>query len=146
MPHFLERLRFAARSKVAALVLGGIAALILQEYAIRLALPKYDPTQHLQFTATGPYALPLGAPGKTERQGQEHRRLRRDGALQSARIPGCEGHRHAGPDDYVLVGDSFPFGWGVPEQDRISERLQALVGHRVFNISTPTDIDGYGNC
>ena len=47
-------------------------------------------------------------------------------------------------NDIAVVGDSFAWGWGVQAEERFSDRLQKLTGKRVFNVSTPTDLAGYG--
>lgn len=41
------------------------------------------------------------------------------------------------PEDLVIVGDSFPFGWGVERPQRISERLAAILKRRVVNLALP---------
>jgi hypothetical protein len=49
----------------------------------------------------------------------------------------------AQPKDFILVGDSYTFGWGIQEKQRISEQLESIIKRRVFNISIPTGFDGY---
>ena len=51
--------------------------------------------------------------------------------------------RRRSADDILVVGDSFAWGWGVEAQERFSDQLQILTGRRTFNLSTPTDIEGY---
>ena len=47
-------------------------------------------------------------------------------------------------EDYFVVGDSFSFGWGVEEEERFSNILdELLLNSKVFNISIPTDFNGY---
>jgi len=109
---------------------------LMQEYAIRLAVPDFNPANHLQFTehVSG---LTFGRPGVSHRHikntGDFNVRvrfnelgLREDGRLQEL-----------GPKDFVVVGDSYGFGWGVDEKDRASEVLSSLTGRRFFNASTP---------
>ncbi len=43
----------------------------------------------------------------------------------------------------VAVGDSFAWGWSIEAEERFSNRLQPLTGRRIFNVSTPADIEGY---
>ena len=50
----------------------------------------------------------------------------------------------AGKDGLFVVGDSSAFGWGVDVRHRFSDRLQAILQRRVFNIAIPSaDLEGY---
>ncbi len=55
----------------------------------------------------------------------------------------------ASSKDYFVVGNSFPFGWGVPEEKRFSNLLEPLLGVGVYNISYPgaglNDLDLFVN-
>lgn len=44
---------------------------------------------------------------------------------------------HSTSKDYFVVGNSFPFGWGVPEEKRFSNLLEPPLGVKVYNISIP---------
>lgn len=55
----------------------------------------------------------------------------------------AKGLDQAKPSDYFLVGDSLMFGWGVEENQRLSEVLQGRIQTPVFNLGIPADIDGY---
>jgi hypothetical protein len=46
-------------------------------------------------------------------------------------------------NDLFVVGDSYSYGWGVEEDQRYSDLLASMLGVDVYNISIPTDIDGY---
>jgi len=41
------------------------------------------------------------------------------------------------PKDFFVVGNSFLFGWGVPEERRFSNLLEPLLGVEVYNIAFP---------
>ena len=118
-------------------------ALVLQEFAVRLALPAFDPAGHLRFVRPTGDLPALGPPGEV------HRLVKNSGDYDVAVRFNRHGLRDvkdiadAGADDILLVGDSFAFGWGVEETDRLSERLQKYIGRRVFNVAMPADIDGY---
>ncbi|NQV83530.1 MAG: hypothetical protein HQ494_06885 [Rhodospirillales bacterium] len=47
------------------------------------------------------------------------------------------------PGDYFLVGDSLSIGWGVEEEERYSNLIQAALGRKVFNLSIPGDMDNF---
>lgn len=124
---------------LAAVVATGLAG----EFAVRLAQPELDPTRHLRFEqGTGDVPV-LGL------RGAEQRQIKNTGDFDVKVRFNKYGLRDPKDlatgmaEDVFLVGDSFTFGWGVEEKDRISERLEALIGRRVFNLSVPTGIDGY---
>lgn len=128
----------AALLVVAALVVG----LALAEGLTRLFLPAFDPSGRFEFTyPVG--SLVLGQPGSEARQVKNTGdydvsvRINRHGLRDGNDVADATG------DDILVVGDSFTWGWGVKVQDRFSDRLQALTGRRTFNLSTPTDLDGY---
>ena len=118
-------------------------ALVLQEFAVRLALPVFDPAGHLRFARSTGDLPALGPPGEV------HRLVKNSGDDDVAVRFNRHGLRDvkdiadAVADDILLVGDSCAFGWGVKEADRLSERLQKRIGRRVFNVAMPADIDGY---
>ncbi|WP_295136653.1 SGNH/GDSL hydrolase family protein [uncultured Reyranella sp.] len=124
-------------------ILAGLAVGIgLAEGLTRLLLPAFDPSGRFEFTyPVG--SLVLGKPGLEARQ------VKNTGDYDVAIRINSHGLRDAndvataGSDDILVVGDSFTWGWGVEAQDRFSEQLQILTGRRTFNLSTPTDIDGY---
>jgi hypothetical protein len=122
-----------------AVAISGLAA----EFAVRLAQPELNPARHLRFEASQ-NGLPTLGPRNTEQRQIKNTgdfnvmvRFNRYGLRDSKDLATST------EEDIFLVGDSFTFGWGVKENKRISERLQTLSGRRVFNISMPTDFDGY---
>ena len=134
----------ARKFRVATLVFLALGvALVLQEFAVRLALPAFDPAGHLRFVRSSGDLPALGPPGEV------HRLVKNSGDYDVSVRFNRHGLRDvkdiadAGVDDIVVVGDSFAFGWGVEEDERLSERLEALIGRRVFNVAMPADIDGY---
>ena len=132
------------RSILSALaVLAGLAVGIgLAEGLTRLLLPVFDPSGRFEFThPVG--SLLLGSPDTEARQ------IKNTGDYDVAVRINSHGLRDAndvataGSDDILVVGDSFTWGWGVEAPERFSDRLQVITGRRTFNLSTPTDIDGY---
>jgi hypothetical protein len=51
--------------------------------------------------------------------------------------------REATENDLVVIGDSFSFGHGVEVDQRYSDRLQSALGRPIYNVSIPTNLDGY---
>lgn len=47
------------------------------------------------------------------------------------------------PHDIFVVGDSFAFGHGVPEEKRFSDVLQQIINIPVYNIGIPGDLKDY---
>jgi len=47
------------------------------------------------------------------------------------------------PEDYFVVGDSLSFGWGVEENERYSDLIQAALKRPVFNLCIPGNIDDF---
>ena len=43
----------------------------------------------------------------------------------------------------MFVGDSFIFGWGVEEDERISEQFGKFVGRQTYNAAVPGDLNTY---
>ena len=120
-----------------------IATFVAMEFSVRMAMPAHDPTRHLRFERANGDMPPLGIRNST------HRLIKNSGDYDVSIRFNRHGLRdshdlaNAGPEDYFVVGDSFAFGWGVEENERFSERLQAITGRRVFNLGVPADIDGY---
>jgi GDSL-like lipase/acylhydrolase family protein len=127
--------RLAARALVLAAALG--IALFAAEWAVRLLAPRFDPRGQISFaawTAGGPL---LGPPNRTLGL------TKNTGDYDVSVTFGPDGFRErralstSRDEDVFLVGDSYAFGWGVEEADRISGRLEALTGRRVFDLGIP---------
>jgi hypothetical protein len=114
----------------------------LMEGFTRLLFPVFDPSGQFEFDheVEGVY---LATPNASARQVKNTGdfdvavRINRYGLRDDADIA------RAGNDDLVVVGDSFVWGWGVEAEQRFSNLLQATSPVRIFNLSTPTDLDGY---
>jgi lysophospholipase L1-like esterase len=134
----------ARRTITAALtiVVAAAVALGLVEGLTRLLFPAFDPSGRFEFRHRVA-ALHLGQPGAEQRQIKNTGdydvavSINRHGLRDAKDIAG------ATPDDLVVVGDSFAWGWGVEARERFSDRLEALTGRRTFNLAAPTDLNGY---
>lgn len=132
--------RGALSAAVALLAL--IVGLGLAEGLTRLFLPGFDPSGRFEFNhPVG--ALMLGTPGTVARQAKNTGDYDVPVRINAHGLRDDNNVASATPDDILVVGDSFTWGWGVDAGERFSERVQVLTGRRTFNLSTPTDIDGY---
>lgn len=137
-------LSWGARSSRVGVALGAAAlSLVVAEYSVRIAVPAYDPTGHIAFFDNPRAGVALGKPDSTARQVKNSGdydvkvafnlhglRDRQDIAAGTAR-------------DIYVIGDSFAFGWGVEEDERFSNALAKLTAHRVYNVGTIANLDGY---
>jgi hypothetical protein len=120
-----------------------LVTLVAGEFALRLALPDFDPTMQLRFELPRDGRPTLGPADETFRLAKNSGdynvavRFNRYGLRDSQDVA------EARPDDLLLLGDSFAFGWGVEERDRVSEQLSGLIGRRVFNLGAPGDLRDY---
>lgn len=137
--------RSGTRQKVAAvliLLLSTALGLGLAEGLTRLLVPRFDPSGQFDFTYhVG--ELVLGPPGTEARQAKNTGdfdvlvRINRHGLRDDKDIA------TAVAEDIVVVGDSVAWGWGIEAPERFSDLLQRSTGRRTFNVSAPTDIEGY---
>jgi hypothetical protein len=132
--------RFAAR--IALLAASSALAVLAAEWLVRVSLPQFDPALQLRFEQHGD--LVLGKPSSSARQSKS------TGDYDVTVHVGPRGFRDsrdvskARPGDILVAGDSFAFGWGVEENERFSNRLEAALARRVFNIAIPgQDLEGY---
>jgi hypothetical protein len=112
------------------------------ELSVRYFFPQFDPSGHVTFRVNKD-GVPL-----SEKRG-EFRQIKNTGDYNVLVKINQNGLREsksltkATPKDIFVVGDSFSFGWGVEEHERFSNQLESSIGRSVFNISIPTDFDGY---
>ena len=124
-------------------IVSTVVTLVAMEYVTRYFCPAFDPSGRFAL-GYNVGILSLGKPGAVERLTKNTGEydvairinkygLRDDRSIADAR-----------PDDIVVVGDSFSWGYGVETSDRFSNRLEPLTGHRVFNLATlKSDFAGY---
>ena len=113
------------------------------EYGTRLLYPALIPSGHLRFVK-GEGDMPTLGP-----RNARLRQIKNTGDFDVAVNFNKYGFRdsknldESEPGDYFLVGDSLSIGWGVEEDERYSNLVQAALKRRVFNLSAPGDIDGF---
>lgn len=136
-------LKGAGRFKAAWVLVFFMVAVAGQEVALRLAMPSVNPANHIRFIRGAGDRPILGPVGRTFRQIKNTGdfdvtvNFNRYGLREKKDIAGATNQ------DIFLVGDSFAFGWGVEESERVSNRLADLTGRRVFNISVTGNFDTY---
>ena len=118
--------------------------MVFVEFAVRLALPAYDPSGHIRFidgTATRPL---MGPPNTSERQIKNTGDFNVIVRFNKYGLRDDKNLKQSKKGDLFLVGDSFAFGWGVETRNRVSEIIEGLSGRPVFNLSSGGgDFDNY---
>jgi len=126
-------------------IAAGIISLFVAEHAVRFTQPELNPNSQIRFVPATEIRPALGQANSTVRQ------IKNTGDYNVMIRFNASGFRDnkniatAGPNDFLLVGDSYTFGWGVKEKQRISEQLESIIKRPVFNISIPTGFNGYDN-
>jgi len=139
------RVRSVDRLIAAGIVLlSATVTLFLVEFAVRLALPAYDPSGHITFIEESGDTPLLGHANTVQRQIKNTGDFDVTVRFNAYGLRDSKDLSKAGKDDLFLVGDSFPFGWGVELRDRLSEQLETLTGRPVYNLSSGGgSFDGY---
>jgi len=128
------------------IIVGALAvsfAVLLQEYAVRLALPHLDPTTQLKFERESDEAPALGRAHSVQRLTKNTGDYDVEVRFNQYGLRDKNDIAQGRPEDLFVVGDSFAFGWGVEEKERFSTILQDLLGRRVYNLASPANIPGY---
>jgi hypothetical protein len=124
------------------LLLGAcIVSAVVLEVAIRVMLPVYSPVGKIHFECVdGRYLAPKDS---------QLRQWTNTGDFDVSIVTNSQGFRDtkdlrdATENDLVVIGDSFSFGHGVEVDQRYSDRLQLALGRPIYNVSIPTNLDGY---
>lgn len=142
MPRSETRSKGRGARVVLLLAAAVVVGLGLCEGLTRLFLPAFDPSGRFEFDyPVG--SLILGRPGTVARQAKNTGDYDVPVRINMHGLRDDNDVSTATAEDIFVVGDSFTWGWGVEASDRFSDRLQILTGRRTFNLSTPTDIEGY---
>lgn len=86
-----------------------IALVVIQELSIRLALPDFNPSKHLEFSWHVD-DLTLGRPGAKQRQIKNTGDFNVEVQFNRYGLRDKQDVSLAGPKDFIFVGDSFIFG------------------------------------
>ncbi len=119
----------------------GLSFLFL-EFAVRWLFPVYDPSSMVKFYFNKDGVL-LG-----QENSEFHHWMKAGDFNVTVRfnqygLRDVKDLKHSTADDLFVVGDSFSYGHGVEEEQRYSNILEARLGEPVYNISIPTDFNGY---
>ncbi len=119
------------------------ACLICLEWLVRVFLPTYHPAGRIHFIRDHENDVVIAS---RDFQG---RQWKNTGDFDVAISINRHGFRDKKSFDkqtsqgIFVVGDSFSFGWGVEETERFSNQLETTLRTPVYNIATPTNIEGY---
>lgn len=116
--------------------------LVILEMLVRVLFPTYDPAAMVKFYYNEDGVL-LG-----EKNSLSHQWIRAGEFNVQIRINqygfrDVKDLQHSTEHDLFVVGDSFSFGHGVEEDERYSNLLESMLPVPVYNISIPTDLNGY---
>jgi len=118
-----------------------VVSVLLMEYLVRWILPVYDPPGMISFAYEN--GVPLAPKNFVGRQWKNTEDYDVSVRINSYGFRDNKDLSESTGEDLFVVGDSFSFGHGVEECERYSNLLETLLGKRVYNISIPTNIDGY---
>lgn len=119
-----------------------ILSLFLLEFLIRIILPVHDPSGMLEFYHNQD-GVPLARENSISRQWRNSGDYDVTVQINQYGFRDTKDLRMSTANDLFVVGDSFSFGYGVEEAERYSSLLETKLAVPIYNISIPTDIDGY---
>jgi hypothetical protein len=119
-------------------------SLILLELAIRIFLPVYDPRGMLSYQYYPQDGVALCVKNFTGRLWKNTGDYNVAVRINRYGFRDPKGLLSSTDNDIFVLGDSMGLGWGVEENKRFSDLLQAASGIPVYNISVPAgDVDTY---
>ena len=124
------------------LLVSSALAVLVAEVGVRLTLPYFRPSAQIVFHLNAD-GVPLGAPGERVRVSTPKGDWDIDVTFNRLGLRDPKDLAQARADDLFVVGDSFTFGWGIPDGGRYSDLLEKRLGHPVFNIAIPGDFRDY---
>ena len=119
-----------------------LSCLILCELCVRYFFSTYDPTTMIKFYVTEE-GFPLGKKNSSGHQWMKAGDFDVTVRFNQYGLRDEKDLQRSTKDDIFVVGDSFSFGHGVDEHQRYSNILEEFSKIPVYNISIPTNFDGY---
>jgi len=113
-----------------------VSCVFIQEYAVRLGLPEFNPSNHLRFSGEVD-GLAFGAPNTVQRHIKNTGDFNVQVRFNKLGLREDSDLSELGAKDFAVVGDSFSFGWGVAERARFSEQAEKLSKRKFYNASSP---------
>lgn len=120
---------------------GGLSVLLL-EGLVRIMFPVYNPSGMVAFYHNETGVL-IGKKNSVTHQWMKAGDFNVEIRINQYGFRDTKDLQRSTASDFFVVGDSFSFGHGVAEAKRYSNLLEAWLGIPVYNISIPTDFDGY---
>ncbi|WP_457445553.1 alginate O-acetyltransferase AlgX-related protein [Roseateles sp. P5_E4] len=136
----MARCRSVALS-LALLLTSILVSLLILEFGVRWLLPQYSAAGDIEYTVVD--GVPLAAANTETIQWKNTGDYKVKVSINRLGLRDTKDLSQSTADDLFVVGDSFSLGHGVEEAERFSNRLEGLLGQRVFNVAIPTDIAGY---
>lgn len=137
--------RSRLRGCVGKLVLLGVTTLVcalLLEVAVRILFPYYNPKNRIVYYAN-PDGVSLGPANATIHHGTPKGDFNLTIHFNQYGLRDTKDLKSSTTNDVFALGDSFTMGWGVPENERFSNVLEAKLKRPVFNVASPENILGY---
>jgi hypothetical protein len=127
---------------VVVLFTSGILCIFILECLVRVLFPVYNPSGMVEFYYDENGVL-LGKKNSGAHQWMKAGDFDIQVRFNQYGFRDTKDLQMSTTHDFFVVGDSFSFGHGVAEDKRYSNILESLLGVLVYNISIPTDFDGY---
>ena len=117
--------------------------LLLSEWILRVIAPRYNPNKQTPFRLSEE-GLVLGFPSQTFHPSTPKGDWSITVRFNQHGLRDHNDFQQSTSNALFVAGDSFPFGWGVEEEQRFSNVLEKQLGLPIYNVCAPEDIKGYG--
>lgn len=125
-----------------ALGITSAVSVVALELGVRWLIPRFDPAGTIEFRFDE-HDVPLGPTSSVRRQFKNTGDYDVEVAFNRHGLRDAKDLADAKPEDLFVAGDSYSLGWGVEESERFSDVLDELLPVGVYNLSIPTDLNGY---
>ncbi|MDA1090648.1 MAG: hypothetical protein O3A85_10095 [Proteobacteria bacterium] len=113
------------------------------EFGTRFLYPALAPSGQIRFVAGKGDMPDLGPKNTTLRQIKNTGDFDVSVKFNKYGLRDSKDFAESTPEDYFVVGDSLSFGWGVEENQRYSDLLQAVLKRPVYNLCIPGGFDNF---